>query len=415
MKDENKVFLLIDGDYFCHRSIHGIRIGQPDFTLSTPSQKEQYLNVLKNSVLSLYEGFGDVIYNMIFVFDNHSWRKDIPGHRPYYLRSPNDVETVDVQYKANRKKLRDTNDIDYDAFDICKDEFADFLNRKTTIPTYKMYGFEGDDMLLMISKKINSLSPNNYCCIFATDGDLQQIVDNQTILFRNSKSKENPDGKIYISAGMYNTIYDNNPINRLTDSNDSSELMNRLFSVNVNSKYPAIRQKDKDIFIADPLLVGWTKVICGDKKDNIFSLIGWNKAGRNYNTTEKMLIKAFGMSMYDFNNRTVTQLINNSVQNKDELNNIFYSLFFITKQDKSNLPELQKHYDHNYKVIMLNKDTLPKHLIINFNELFDELKDRTLQKIDMSNYNRSVTVDSSVDISKNSIPDFDIDDILNKL
>ena len=76
-----KRFLLVDGNYFCHRLIHGIKIGQPDFNLDSKLEMDNFEASLNNSLISLFNTFNNdyqnLIDNIVFVFDNNSWRKNI--------------------------------------------------------------------------------------------------------------------------------------------------------------------------------------------------------------------------------------------------------------------------------------------------------------------------------------------------
>ena len=92
---KNKRFLCVDGDFFCHRALHGIRMVNKNITLDSVDEMNNFNKTLITHVHSLFNNFVNehhqLIDQIIFVFDNKSWRKRIEANRPYYLENDKEV------------------------------------------------------------------------------------------------------------------------------------------------------------------------------------------------------------------------------------------------------------------------------------------------------------------------------------
>jgi hypothetical protein len=73
---KNKRFLCVDGDFFCHRALHGIRMVNKNITLDSVDEMNNFNKTLITHVHSLFNNFVNehhqLIDQIIFVFDNKS-------------------------------------------------------------------------------------------------------------------------------------------------------------------------------------------------------------------------------------------------------------------------------------------------------------------------------------------------------
>lgn len=423
-----KRFLLVDGNYFCHRLIHGIKIGQPDFNLDSKLEMDNFEASLNNSLISLFNTFNNdyqnLIDNIVFVFDNNSWRKNIKYpvtytdiesgeeiikqefFKPYYI---DNSDTTPLGYKENRIEQKEESSINYDNFHIVIRNFINTIS--PVVPVLDFEGAEGDDALYFIS---NTLAEKEIeTIIFATDGDLKSLISKYTILFRNSKSKELPNGEFVISNYLFNKLYsEKSMMERFTQINIDNSYYNLLFNIDIDNggkvKSFKVRKPNVDINVTEHYKNLIVKVISGDRKDNIFPIIRWNSGGaakRNMRVTEKMIEKAFEMSLFDYDEKTCKQ----AFEDNKIMSQILINLRVVTKQFNAPLNKIVAHYKHNLLMNKLDISCIPDYVYSNYllnlkeieNLLFQDLKIETLLKMNM----KLNTSDSAKELIVNSIPE----------
>lgn len=366
-----KRILLIDGNYFAHRAIHGLRISQPDFNLTTIQQMNNFESLLNDSFINLFKsfnnGYHELLENIIFVFDNKSWRKSIEPIKPYYIS-----DDTKLGYKDNRKEQKEESEIDYDNFNLTIENFRNKI--KSQVPVIHFDGGEGDDALLLLTNKFSE--QNIETIIFATDGDLKFLVNKNTILLRNSKSKELPDGEFIISTYLHSKLFaEKSILEKFTQTNLDTQFYDLLFSIDVTNggvvKSNKIRKIGNGISLTDKYKNLLVKVICGDAKDNIFPLYRWRnpKDTMNMKVTETMLKKAFEMSLYDFDEKTVKEAFSDGKL----MAQILINLKTVTKQTNVDLKSIVSHYQHNLRMNKLHIECLPEYVIENFNTCYNDV------------------------------------------
>jgi len=364
-----KRILIIDGNYFAHRAIHGLRISQPDFNLTTVQQMNNFESLLNDSFINLFKSFNnnyhELLQNIVFVFDGKSWRKSIEPIKPYYIN-----DDTKLGYKDNRKEQKEESDIDYDNFNLTIENFRNKI--KSQVPVIHFDGGEGDDALLLLTNKFSE--QNIESIIFATDGDLKFLVNKNTILLRNVKSKELPDGEFIISSYLYSKMFaEKSMLEKFTQTNLDTQFYDLLFAIDVANggsvKSNKIRKISNGISLTNKYTNLLIKVICGDAKDNIFPLYRWRnpKDTMNMKVTETMLKKAFEMSLYDFDEKTVKEAFSDGKL----MAQILVNLKTVTKQSNVELKQIVEHYQHNLRMNKLSVECLPEYVINNFNSCYD--------------------------------------------
>lgn len=427
-----KRFLTVDGDFFCHRAIHGMRIVNPDITLDTSNEMNNYNKFLINSIHSLYDVFVNEHHNLIdqiiFVFDDKSWRKSIKPYNPYF----ND-NNLPIGYKENRVEMKDKSSLNYNNLHLCKNIFIETLEKANIFPIFKVTEAEGDDSLILLKEKLLIENIDNKIIVFCTDGDLKQLLYNNDnipsksdsiMLYRNIRSADAPEGEFVISENLYTDLYGKRDEfgkedimdafirSSLENSSnfDSNYFKNILFKINFKDKSGKAtydRTPGNGISIATPTLTLLSKIITGDKKDNIFPLFRWKtKTGNSIrNVSENQLIKVFKELDFKFNDTEAQKIYNDKLS----LTKILYSLRDITNQNNIDIQIIGKHFAHNRNLLDIRTSkNLPEKIKNNFNSKFNNylingLLETTLTKSLMSKLQEDYS--DSTNILSNSLPD----------
>ncbi len=427
---KNKRFLCVDGDFFCHRALHGIRMVNKNITLDSVDEMNNFNKTLITHVHSLFNNFVNehhqLIDQIIFVFDNKSWRKRIEANRPYYLE--NDKE-VSIGYKDNRTKMREESDINYENFSLCKKEFVDLLKNTNIFPVFHFDGAEGDDQLIMLKTKLLMENPDNKMIVFCTDGDLKQLLyfdeklnqkSDSIILYRNIKSKAAPEGEFVITEKLFEELYGKrDEFGRedimdafLRAGNDTNESYYKQFLFNINfkdnsGKASFQRKPGEGISIGTPTLTLLTKIITGDKKDNVFPLFRWKtKTGNSIrNVTETNIINCLNDLDFKFNDKTCLSIYND----KQILTQLLYGLRDEVKQSEINIQLIGKHFVHNRKILDIRTiNYIPNEIYTKFEMEFEKFK---LDGILETNLNQQILsklkqdFSDSTNILSQSLPD----------
>lgn len=433
--------LLIDGNYFGHRILHGHRISNPDFTLTSPQQRFNFESMLNDALITIYKAFNNdfhkLIDNVIFVFDNYSWRKGVRYpvldeigepttveelFKPYYI-TPGD-DTL-LGYKENRKKLKDSTDIDWEMFNVCLKNFKSRIQE--TIACLDTKGAEGDDNIFFLT---NELSKHDILTImFATDGDLKSNVKDNVIYLKNVKSSKSPDGEFVISPNMFNEMFgEKSIVDIMLGEKIDMDYYNNLFKIDIanpgNSRSNKVRVKNENIYPATHYRDLAIKVVCGDKKDNILPLFRWTKNGKHFKVTELMLAKAFkSVEDMDFTEETAKL----ALTDKKLMSRVLVALSEICNQPREILKLIGKHYYHNLALNELSFESIPKEVFTNFNEAYHkniDLINKDLQLIEIQSLTlntqtndsaKNLMVDSIIRDEQNNVPQGSSNQLVNDI
>lgn len=404
-KPTRRIFT-IDGMYFANRALGVLNMKDSVNNLETDFELEAFRATLNRHIIDLYVAFSPYIDNIIMVNDKNSWRKEITPYRPYYIPESNPTP---IGYKENRKAKKDESPINYKNFYKVFAEFIEDL--KTKMIVFDIQGLEGDDVLLLLSQKVVGLQGIELM-LFCTDGDITQVVNDNVFLMRNIRSKEAPVGEFVINHKKYSTIFEQDARSQLLGGSTLDiNYYKQLFGMQIYSKTTVERSLGRGIEIATPFKIALIKSICGDKKDNIFSILGWTAGSKNYKITENHINKALKMDNLYLTEGTAQKLLTT----KDMLVNLLINLRVICKQEHVDLNEMGRHLKHNLRMIVLTAKNIPEQYILNFETVWEQNKDNILNgtfddsKLVAMNVNSK---DSATNLLENSIPD-DIQNILN--
>lgn len=402
-----KKFLCVDGDFFCHRAIHGMRILNKDITLDSNEEMNNFNKYLINSLHTLYNTFinehHELINQIIFVFDNKSWRKNLTPIKPYFLENDN---ITPINYKENRVSMKKESDINYDNFAFCKREFIETLEKAEVFPVFNFNGAEGDDLLIMLKTQLLLKNPDNKMIVFCTDGDLKQLLykedklnqkPDSVILYRNIRSNSAPEGEFVISDELFESLYGKRDefgredimdafLRASNDEIDSNYFKNILFKINFkdnSGKASFNREPGNGVSIATPTLTLLSKIILGDKKDNVFPIFRWKtKTGNSFrNVNETHLINIFNELNFKFNDNSALNIYNDKLL----LTKLLYGLRDEVKQSEIDIQLIGKHFSHNRKILDIrNINYIPENINNEFINIFNNFYDKNLFQINLT-------------------------------
>lgn len=438
---DGSVVLTIDGNYFAHRCVHSLRMDSKDLTLDTNQDMLRFEQNLHEQFMALYYSFNNdnhrLIDNIVFTFDNDSWRKMETPHRPYYIP---ETSSELIGYKANRKALKEKDNLNYENFTFCIENFIAKI--KDLVCVFNPKGAEADDSLTLLSRYLRS--KNITTIIFCTDGDLKQLVNDKVILYRNTKSKELPNGEIVISPAIGKAYFaqltpQEMVLGKTGMSQTQKEFYQKLFNLQINGgqqKSNAQRTLGNGVTVGEYFSDSFVKCICGDKKDNIFPLFRWVSGGasaRNMSVTPKMMEKVVKLNGYSLTDSLIVRLLAAQTdEDKDLLTTFLYGLIAETKQ-QGLTKNVMNHFKHNFKINMLTLKNIPDFVKDNFNIMLEKnndllhnvISDETFIKLSRNNtFNDSANIlsvsipaaeqNNNPDNNQNSDNQKLIDDILNQ-
>lgn len=399
--------LIIDGNYFAHRVLGQLNMGDSINNIETPIEINNFKATLNSSLMNLHNTFNNdykkLIDNIIFVVDYSSWRKEIIPHKPYYIN-----DGTPLGYKDNRAELKEKSTINYDNFNEIYYEFTERI--KTVVNVFKIHGLEGDDNMLLLSNKFKD-NPEIECIVFCNDGDMNQTVKDNFMLFRNIKSKEAPEGEFIITLNKFKKIFceDSNVKNAFLTSSVDKNYYKELFQTKIgtNNNIKVDRKLNAGIDIANPFTTAMVKSICGDKKDNIFPILRWKSTTgtKNFKVTENHIDKVTKkLFKLDLSERTCQQLYSNSPM----LTEFIKGLIIETKQSSFvTFDNIMEHLTHNMRINILSVKNVPENYVKDFDSYFDDIKDKLMKQIDLSEFRKlQISLkDNATEIYADSIPD----------
>jgi len=263
--------LIIDGNYFIYSRLFVIprqkmpaAFGEASDVdmrfMSTESEMGVFMRKLSTDFASELRKLKNITGRIIFTQDSRSWRKDL---------------FPTSEYKANREQ---DSKIHWSNVHKVVEEFTEYLKEKGVI-IHRVQGAEGDDLIFAWTSELNSKGEN--CIIWTGDTDMMQLVnynkstDCYTLWYDNTRGRLGvyPGFRKYldIKDGSNPNDYDDifNVENVLIISNQVKEEI-KLF-INTN------KLEVNEIFCDEYVL---TKILTGDKSDNIKSVYSIEKIGK---------------------------------------------------------------------------------------------------------------------------------------
>lgn len=325
--------LLIDGNFFLRRihSISGLT-----FLTNPDKDRIELLEKLSQSFSATLRKHEKYIDNVIMVRDYGSWRKHTNVIKPLELITD---ESVDQDYKDNRTHDETT---DWSKVYGCFDELCDVLSTKFMVPIIKQHRAEGDDLLYIISRVLNVAGKK--VLLWTSDGDMVQVVNEHTILFRMPKEI------VYVTKSAYEARHSDMSI-----FNTSVDLL--------------------DVVIANGSAVSFTnattsiidKIIKGDPKDNVPPLFCWKGGSTNRKPNNTHIKKAFAELDIDLSTLDYEKLYD------DEFITKLITLLLKYAKQERDVEHTINVFKSNRKLLCLNNREIPLEILTESTNTFKSM------------------------------------------
>lgn len=330
--------LLIDGNYFLHSRLFVLPRKKNEQLLGSHDSQSQLMRKLSIDFASEIRKMGPFIDQVIVAVDAKSWRKDL---------------FPEAQYKGTREH---DNSINWNGvFDVYT-KWQKLLAKQDVI-IHQINGAEADDVLFGWSTQLNNEGKN--CIVWTGDRDLIQLVnyntamDSYTLWYYNSKRK------LIAFEGF----------SQLLESEKSSELSNEdlLFNMTSNEVIHDKMMHDlKQWSIKNSVQIEeincdefiFSKILQGDKSDNIKSVVTWTKTtstGKviNYSISEKMSLKVLNQFFKECGEFKIDMFFNQEYV--DRIVDIIYRII-----NKSTPEEIRLRFNQNLDLMLLHYNTIPE-------------------------------------------------------
>lgn len=251
--------LLIDGHNFMFRTIYVFPSKKNEKMLSTEESQKLFVSKLEQNLNAVLRDLENIVDRCVFIMDSASWRKTIES---------------DVDYKGTRHQ---DETIDFSGFDKCTAEFME-IAKKYNVTVSKTKRAEADDLIFYWSNVLTSKGIP--VIMYTSDKDMLQLVRSvngvPAILYSDVTKKIYTPSDFMKGKDVSESIYEAFTNKHKIDVFDEKTQFEYL------SKKRSLDMIEVD---ADECL--FTKVIVGDKSDNISSIYSYEKNGRTFNVTEK--------------------------------------------------------------------------------------------------------------------------------
>jgi hypothetical protein len=366
-----KINLIIDGNYLLYKDVFILKKSRAIHT----DLKELLMNDFKK--LSKSHSFN----NIYFVSDSpNSWRKN-----------------VYPEYKGNRKK-DDT--IDWDFVYKIYTEFKKIVEKLPNVKFLEQEGLEGDDFIAHIVRETNKNDFSNV--IVASDGDLNQLLeyDIEKSYMNIQWNYKFNDERLYLPQNyqllidkMVNSV--NHNIFELDNSGDFVEYIDKLIT----------RTTIKEVLSEECI---FKKIVQGDTGDNVPTLI---KIKGGYMDPEGRGIgKSGAETIYKYYKEMYPDDID--FKSSEFIENLIEVVFYYKKiKDNSAKDVIRKNAMFNIKMMVLDKEYMPKLVYENMNEYYQEVENRVVE-YKIEDLDKKLEEDGYFDDVEEDIPEnFRIDEI----
>ena len=329
--------LLIDGNYFLHSRLFVLPRKKGEKLLETFDSQSQLMRKLCIDFASEVRKMKPFIDQIVVAVDAKSWRKDL---------------FPEAQYKGTRTH---DDSVDWSAvFDVYK-EFQDVLAKRGVV-IHQINGAEADDVLFGWSTQLNNEGRN--CIVWTGDRDLIQLVnynnatDAYTLWYYNSKRT------LLAFEGFGNIL--------AQDTQDDFSNEDLLFDMSAGLSASGLSKKELRSWVdknkvkiqevnCDDFI--FTKILQGDKSDNIASVVTWTKTTKtgktiNYSITEKQANKILEQFKKEEGNFTIDLFFN-----KESVEKIVDIIYRVT--GKSNTVDIRVRFNQNLDLMLLHYNTIP--------------------------------------------------------
>jgi 5'-3' exonuclease len=281
---------------------------------------------------SLIAPIGNNLGRVHFVFDSKSWRKEYISS---FFESA-DFKTTSAPTEFSYKGKRKYDEFQYLFFDYFQQIIIPALNEKCGVNYYRLKGTEGDDIIAYLCEVLDE-----DILIYSVDQDLKQLVgrsDKNVLLIvpkQMSKTK-----KLFLSDRVIPTTDELNDFFSLNETHIGGSTIEKVV------KY--LKNKDYIEYCIDPTEEVLSKVLLGDKSDNIPKLIS---------LTPSKSKKIFSVITEKFKDSILDRLDD---LDEDLINELVNEIIKVNKlKDFDKIEETREHLLFNIKIIRLSPKVFP--------------------------------------------------------
>jgi len=284
--------------------------------------RHMILNTIRTYVKKFKKTHGS---NIIIACDNRNyWRKEI---------FPN--------YKASRKKMRETSGHDWNKIFECLNKIRDELKEHSPYKVIEIDTCEADDIIAYLSTTLIE-KPEDKIFIVSSDKDFLQLVSNQVTVYR-------PMEKKYYTEEVFRAKYKISPKNfilykiLLGDQSDKIKGIKGLGEKGLLKKFPELKER---IMSFDDLL----EVCEGKFKDHVV----YSRVLLAVSDLEKSY-KVMDLSKPLLDEKDKEYL--NEIVNSNDLNYLPEEFISLYNEDKLGgmIRNLEYWLDENFKKLVINK------------------------------------------------------------
>lgn len=329
--------LLIDGNYFVFSRLFVLPKPKTGKLLGDDKQKKQFMRKLSIDFASEMRKLKGFVDDVVLTVDSKSWRKDL---------------YPDAGYKGTRKP---NSNVEWPAVYEVYEAWQEILATKGVV-VHQIQGAEADDVLFGWSTMLNNRGKS--CLVWTGDRDLIQLVnyskanDAHTIWYYNTKKS------LYAYEGFMQDMIES----AAADMSEDDMLFNMGGQHMMRDRY---QKQILDWTIANKIETTevdceqfiFTKILTGDKSDNIPSVVTWQKEMkggklRSYSITDKLATKIYEQFIKEGEDFKIDYLF--SEEQKDRLVDIIYR---VVGRTSTNL--IKNNLTNNIALMLLHNRTIP--------------------------------------------------------
>lgn len=329
--------LIIDGNYFLHSRLFVLPRPKGEQLLGTKDSQANLMRKLCIDFASELRRMSGFVDQVVIAVDDKSWRKDL---------------FPDAQYKGTRTY---DDSINWAGVFSTYKAWQDILQKQGVV-IHQVKGAEADDVMFGWSTQLNNEGKN--CIAWTGDRDLIQLVnynqatDAYTLWYYNSKRK------LIAFEGFEKVLNE-----RATDKMSNDDLM---FNMNSNTvMHDQMKQNLTDWSLKNSVSIEeincddfiFTKILQGDKSDNIKSVVSWTKTAKsgkimNYSITEKNAFKILDQYKEIHGSFSIDDFFNK--ESVDSIVEVIHKVI-----GKSTLSEIKGRFNQNLDLMLLHFNTIP--------------------------------------------------------
>jgi 5'-3' exonuclease len=329
--------LLIDGNYFLHSRLFVLPNKKGEQLLGTEDSQKGLMRKLCIDFASELRKMSTFVDQIVVTVDSKSWRKDL---------------FPEAHYKGTRVQ---DNSVNWKAVFSVYSEWQEILAKQGVV-IHQINGAEADDVIFGWSTQLNNEGRN--CIVWSGDRDLIQLVnyndatDAYSLWYYSSR-------RVLIGFEGFEDLL----TKRVTDTMSNDDLLFNMASdataqdqakENLTEWIRTNRVNTQEINCDDFI---FTKIMQGDKSDNIRSVVTWTKTAAsgkimNYSITEKSANKILDKFKETEGDFTIDKFFNKDCVNLivDIIHNTI---------GKSTPEEIRVRFNQNLDLMLLHFNTIP--------------------------------------------------------